>query len=156
MSSLNNLIQQTAQYLNKGGVVIAPTETLYGLSTLYGNDLGVKRMEAIKGRHIDQSPFLLLIGSIEMGESIAIISNCLKQFLTTYLWPGHVTAVFKKRGGGTIALRHGDTFFLNQLFQLIKQPLYSTSVNQHGTAPLNDYKTICSTFGKFATKIFFI
>lgn len=133
--------------LKQGGVIIAPAETLFGFSTLYGNDEGVERIHTLKGRDPDEKPFLVLIGSIEMGRKIAHISDDLAAFLMKDLWPGHLTVIVNHKDGGTVAIRYPNTPFLNQLFQQIDLPFFSTSVNTTGEAPLNDYSTIVNRFG---------
>ncbi len=116
--------------LASGGVAIAPGDTMYGLVGI-APDSG-DRIREIKGRGEDK-PFLQLLPDpswVAKFSPLAAPANLLKH------WPGPLTLVFPAREGGTVALRVPDSHFLRELLEAVGRPLYSTSVNRAGAAPL--------------------
>jgi L-threonylcarbamoyladenylate synthase len=116
--------------LAAGGVAIAPGDTMYGLVGV-APDSG-ERIGEIKGRGEDK-PFLRLLPDpswVAKFSPLAAPASLLRY------WPGPLTLVFPAHAGGTVALRVPDSQFLRELLEAVGSPLYSTSVNRAGTAPL--------------------
>ena len=91
-----------------------------------------ERIRDIKGRGEDK-PFLRLLPDpswVVKFSSLAVPERLLKY------WPGPLTLVFPAIAGGTVALRVPDSRFLGELLDAVGKPLYSTSVNRAGAAPL--------------------
>ncbi|MBN1409828.1 MAG: Sua5/YciO/YrdC/YwlC family protein [Spirochaetales bacterium] len=122
--------------LNKNGIIIVKCDTIYGLVCRPGP--AETRVAAIKNRS-DNKQFLWLIPDFTMLKQITdqIVPPRLKPF-----WPGPLTIIFNKRGGGTIALRMPDDPFLKQLMKLAGSPLVSTSVNKSGNPPMAGIQSI--------------
>jgi L-threonylcarbamoyladenylate synthase len=122
--------QTLVQILARGGVVIAPGDTMYGLLGLAPE--AEARLRMVKGRGEDK-PFLQLIADASWVRRIsdAPLPPPLGRF-----WPGALTLVFPDRAGGTTALRAPDHRLLRDLLRALDQPLFSTSVNRVGSPPL--------------------
>ena len=91
-----------------------------------------ERIRSIKGRGEDK-PFLQLLPDpswVAKFSPLAMPANLRKY------WPGPLTLVFPAHAGGTAAFRVPDSRFLQELLEAVSRPLYSTSVNRAGTAPL--------------------
>jgi L-threonylcarbamoyladenylate synthase len=91
-----------------------------------------ERIRGIKGRGEDK-PFLQLLPDpswVAKFSPLSAPANLLKY------WPGPLTLVFPSHTGGTVALRVPDSRFLRELLEAVGSPLYSTSVNRAGAAPL--------------------
>ena len=113
-----------------GGVIIFPTETVYGIGTLASNGKGIKRIYEIKKRSPDK-PLQILIADLKQAESLALDISPKARELMKKHWPGPLTLVFKARSGGTVGIRMPKH---DWLMKLIKEtgPLAATSANLSG------------------------
>ena len=91
-----------------------------------------ERIREIKGRGEDK-PFLRLLPDSSWVRKFSPLAPPAR--LLKY-WPGPLTLVFPAHAGGTVALRVPDSPFLRDLLEAVGSPLYSTSVNRAGAAPL--------------------
>lgn len=90
------------------------------------------RIRRIKGRGEDK-PFLRLLPDASWVGKFSPLAPPPR--LLKY-WPGPLTLVFPAHEGGTVALRVPDSRFLKDLLEAVGSPLFSTSVNRAGAAPL--------------------
>ncbi len=107
------LIAEAVQVLKAKGVIIYPTETLYGLGAHPLFPEAMKRLYAIKARD-KEKPIPFLIKDEEMLASLVEEVPDIGRELIKRYWPGALTLIFraKKRLGpplkgkdGTIGLR---------------------------------------------------
>ena len=125
--------ETAAGYIKNGGVVIIPTDTIYGFSSIAGD--GGKKIRAIKGR-AETKPFIELVDSVEAAKSISRIEIPEKLL---QCWPGALTVIVPRKaefGGGTVALRCPGDDWLRKVISLAGKSIYSTSVNRSGSAPM--------------------
>ena len=88
-------IRVASKYIKKGGVIIYPTDTVYGLGADPYNKAAVNKVFSIKGR--DRSKQLpLLASSIDHINGIAEMSNDAKK-LASRFWPGALTIIIRLR-----------------------------------------------------------
>jgi len=66
------VIVRAVQALRQGGVIVYPTDTLYGLGADIMNDAAVRRLFALKGRSASK-PVPVLIDGIEIAKQFAFI-----------------------------------------------------------------------------------
>jgi L-threonylcarbamoyladenylate synthase len=116
--------------LSRGGVAIAPGDTMYGVLGIV--PLSEPRIRRLKGRGEDK-PFLQLIPDASWIDRLS--DEQVPAGLARH-WPGPLTVVLPARAGGTVAVRVPDSLFLRELLIAVGGPLYSTSVNRAGSAPL--------------------
>jgi L-threonylcarbamoyladenylate synthase len=138
--SFQNAIDQAAQTIQRGGVVIAPTDTVYGLLANATDEAAVKKIYAVKKRALDK-PLPIFVKNMAMAKKLATISPKNK-FLLEEKWPGKLTAIFDKNkknnikifgvGEKTIALRLPFNKFINSLLETLNLPLIGTSANISG------------------------
>jgi L-threonylcarbamoyladenylate synthase len=125
------------EVISKGGVIVYPTDTFYGLGVDPRNSDAVKRLFALKGRQPDQ-PILLLIA--DAGEVLTWADEVTPraQLLMQKYWPGPLTLVFKARpnvladltaGTGTIGLRVPGSELTRSLLRYLGHALTGTSAN---------------------------
>ncbi len=145
--------KKAASVLNRGGVIIYPTETLYGIGALANNADAVNRIFEVKGRPHGK-PIPVLVNNIEMLATIAK-SIPLVNSLSEEYWPGKLTMLLELTtelpelitcGSGKIALRVSSHPFLMGLFDLIDVPLTSTSANISDGLNISDPKELFETF----------
>ena len=65
-------VQKAADVLRAGGVILYPTDTIYGLGADALSDIAVAKIYAIKGRD-EGKPIHALLSSVEMAEQYAEI-----------------------------------------------------------------------------------
>lgn len=138
-------LNEAADVLKKGGVVICPTDTVYGFLADASNKKAVEKIYKIKKR-AKSKPLPVFIKNIKMAKQLAEINARQEKILKKY-WPGKYTFVFnKKNNRGTIALRMSKYKFLNDLLKKINKPLAQTSVNISGKEPLSKPENIIKQF----------
>lgn len=123
-------IADIAAVLLRGGVALLPTDTIYGLHAVAGDDAAVARVAKLKGRG-DGKPFVVIAASAgQLREFGADVPEALEG-----LWPAPLTAILR-RGEGTVAARVPELAWLRKLLEQIG-PLVSTSANRSGTPPIS-------------------
>ncbi len=116
---------EAAAVLRNGGVVLAPTETVVGLVASE-----VRRLNEVKGSDPGK-PLALLCASAEEAFSFAIDVPPLARALAEAHWPGPVTLVLNRDGGGTVGVRVPGGVVVDVL-RAYGGPLYATSANLSG------------------------
>ncbi|HKH12613.1 MAG TPA: L-threonylcarbamoyladenylate synthase [Rubrobacter sp.] len=117
--------EEAASILRGGGVVLAPTETVVGLVAAEAGPLN-----EIKGSDPGK-PLALLCGSAEEAFSLAAEVSPLARALAEALWPGPLTLVLGRRGGGTVGVRV-PAGAVTDVLRAYGGPLYATSANPSG------------------------
>ena len=143
--SCNNLdIQKTVQIINKGGIVIFPTDTVYGIGCDPYNQKGVLSLYKIKKRE-KTKPFPVIGYSKKELEKIAEFDNKAEKIAEMF-WPGPITLILKIKDenikkslglGKKIAVRVPDNQCILSLLKECKL-LVATSANISGnTSPVD-------------------
>lgn len=134
--------QDIINLLQKGGVGILPTDTLYGLVGVAENPQAVEKIYQIKGRS-PEKPLIILISSINDLEKFNItLDSPTKKFLEN-IWPNKVSVIlpcdkvkfeYLHRGTKTLAFRLPN---YPELIEIIKQtgPLVAPTVNPERLPP---------------------
>jgi L-threonylcarbamoyladenylate synthase len=86
-------IEKASQIINQGGVVIFPTDTVYGIGCDPYNKASIEKIYKIKSRHTTK-PVPVLTYSIEMAERIAQFDQLTKKIVKKF-WPGPLTIILK-------------------------------------------------------------
>ena len=84
-------VARCADVVKSGGVVVFPTDTIYGIGCDPYNDNAVRRIFAIKGRD-EQKPLPVLVYNVSQAEKIASLGRS-GRFLAERYWPGALTIV---------------------------------------------------------------
>ncbi|CAN5887783.1 hypothetical protein BH23ACT11_BH23ACT11_18420 [soil metagenome] len=114
--------------LRSGGVVLVPTETVAGL---LASEQSLNRLSELKLRH-PQKPVALLCASANEAFELALEVPAIARTLADRYWPGPLTMVLSKLGGGTVGLRVPDHEGVRELLVAYGGPLYATSANLAG------------------------
>lgn len=164
-------LKEVVSVLNSGGVIIYPTDTLYGIG---GNALDedvVRRVFEIKERSFSK-PLPMIVRNIEWAKELAHVSKKNEEILNkiwpwnlgiapVHILPGKITAVLPKKdivpnlltaGQPTIGMRVPDYPLLDSLLKLFGYPIISTSANISGQESTNDIDKIIGVFSKRLTK----
>jgi len=135
---IEKLAKEASKVLSGGGVIVYPTETVYGLGGNATDELTVRKIFKIKGRE-EGKPLIILVKDFVMAGQIGDL-GLYRGVLEKY-WPGALTGIFKSRSKlpagivskeGTVALRISPHPFVQKLFEFIDFPLISTSANRSG------------------------
>ncbi len=116
------------------GVLVIPTETVYGLVALWSNASGREKIYALKDRPIDKHLQMLAVDLLQAEQAGVVISRGLEK-LSRAFWPGPLTVVLPARDGGSIGLRLPAYPFLQRLLAMLPEPLAATSANLSGRPP---------------------
>lgn len=117
--------------LKRGEVVLLPTDTIYGLHAMAGNEEAVARIAAIKRRD-EAKRFVLIAASADQLQGYgADVPEVLRS-----IWPAPLTAVVS-HPDGSVAVRVPDVAWLRALLERTG-PLVSTSANRSGDPPVHE------------------
>ena len=139
-SSAISVLQHAADIIKKGGLVVFPTETVYGLGGDATNEKSSKKIYEAKGRPSD-NPLIIHISSAEMAEDYAYTSP-LYYALAERFMPGPLTVVLKAketvplatRGGlDTVAVRCPEAEIARELIARAGVPIAAPSANLSGS-----------------------
>jgi len=75
-------VDAAADIIKKGGIVVYPTDTVYGLGTDAFNEKAVEKIFQIKKRDF-RKPFSVIVKDLKMIENIAVINEKIQKFLKT-------------------------------------------------------------------------
>ena len=140
--TLNDLLKVSKKDL-EGKIIIFPTDTVYGVGALYGDDSGVNKIYEMKKRDYGK-PLAVLCSDISQVEEIATLPNYAYKY--TKYWPGALTIICNKKDStGTIALRIPNSQVARDILRHFG-PMSTTSVNYSGERELNDIDEIYNTF----------
>lgn len=141
-------VGKAVEIIKSGGVIIFPTDTVYGMGTRADDPKAVERLYKIKGTPRSQQ-FPQLISKVEQVEKIAYITPLAKNLIRKY-WPGALTIVLKpKAGSQKIGFRQPDDPMILKIIEGLNIPIIGTSANFHKEqAPHNIEEVDSNLLGK--------
>ena len=130
---MSDLVKKAVEVLSTpGGVVLVPTETVYGLICDWEDDLARQRIYELKGRS-ENKPLAMFAASTEMAEKFGARLNREANILLNTFAPGPITVIAPGEGKyPTIGIRIPDHEFIRQLLEQYSRALASTSANASG------------------------
>lgn len=140
LSACENDLQIAADILSRGGTVIFPTETVYGLGANALLPEATKKIFAAKGRPSD-NPLIVHIAERKQLASLVKEIPEVADTLIDAFWPGPLTLIFKKSdlvpktvtgGLNTVAIRMPAQPVARQLLVLADIPVAAPSANLSG------------------------
>ncbi len=133
-------VTEAAQTILAGGVIIYPTETIYGIGANALEPKIVERVYDIKERK-KSNPILILIPDRSALDELTLEVPEVAEKLMSKFWPGPLTIVFNAApivskiltaGTGKIGVRLSSDEFCTELLSICKIPITSTSANLSG------------------------
>ena len=147
-------------FLN-GSIFIYPTDTIYGFGGNPFNEIAIKKISEVKGKH-NWRRYIFLISDIEILKSYADVNSERYLDFLLSIWPNPVSVILKLNKeyqellqAETGAFRVPNHRFCYKLISELKMPLISTSVNRTGNEPMNDSSMIIQEFSKEVDAIFY-
>ncbi|MFL2760421.1 MAG: L-threonylcarbamoyladenylate synthase [Dehalococcoidia bacterium] len=148
-------INSAANVVSKGGIIVYPTDTLYGLGADIFNEESILRIYDIKGRP-NAMALPVLVSSWEMVGLISDDSNLTGEKLARKFWPGQLTLVIRAKenlskiltgGKGTIAVRQPNHWIAQEIIEQVGKPIVGTSANLSGSPDLVEPAALVSQLG---------
>lgn len=136
-STFPGILFEAVKVVREGGVIVYPTDTVYGIG---GNALSAKvaeRVYRIKERPRDKG-FVLLVKDHADARKYAYIDLWTEGVLEE-IWPGPVSVVLHKKdtissivsgGSDKVALRMPKARFVSELLNQVSLPLIASSANR--------------------------
>jgi L-threonylcarbamoyladenylate synthase len=134
-------LQPAVEHILGGGLVIHPTETVYGYGGL-ATPAAIGALQRLKARAADR-PFILLIPSADSVPQLAWTAPARE--LASVFWPGALTLVLADPSGsfpagvrsreGGVAVRVSSHPVTRSLVERLGRPMTTTSANARGAAP---------------------
>ena len=149
----DDVIVEACRILRLGGVVVYPTDTVYGLGVNACDSFAVNQIFKIKKRAYSK-PLPIIARNIKWVEALAFL-NAKTRKVVELIWPGAVTAVLPGRnqvssmvtaGGSSVGVRIPDFVFTDRLLGRFGYPLTATSANISGEEATNDAGKIIERF----------
>lgn len=147
-------LDSAVRALEKGGLVVLPTDTVYGIGADAFSPTAVERLLHAKGRG-RQMPPPVLVGDLAVVDALAVEVSADARALMDAFWPGALTVILRAQPslawdlgdtGGTVALRMPDQ---DAVLALLRRygPLAVTSANLTGEPPALDVAAAEAYFG---------
>jgi tRNA threonylcarbamoyl adenosine modification protein (Sua5/YciO/YrdC/YwlC family) len=141
-------VQNATEILQKGGVIIFPTDTVYGLGCDIFNAKAVEKVARIKGISIEKANFSFICYDLSHLSDFArhvsnptfkLMKQCLPGPFTFILEAGHnVPRVFRNKKK-TIGIRIPDNNIIRAIVKELGHPVLTTSI--HDEDEVLDYIT---------------
>ena len=147
-----------AEVIKSGGLVLFPTETVYGLGANGLDENATKKIFIAKGRKSD-NPLILHISSMDMLSKIATNISSLEYALMNAFWPGPFTIILNRKpcvpdavtaGLDTVGVRMPSNKIANMLITLSNVPIAAPSANISGRPSGTNVQDI---FNELANKV---
>jgi L-threonylcarbamoyladenylate synthase len=163
-------IKKAADIINKGGIVIYPTDTVMGIGCRWDREESIERIYQIKARpaHV---PFPILLSDQSQITSLAVVTPLAQDLIKRY-WPGGLTIILKlkntssviferrekissliARSGATrqsVGFRIPNDDTTRNIIRLAGIPIIGTSANFHGKPSVKSFKDLDPNLVKLA------
>ena len=150
------ILLRASAIIKNGGLVIFPTETVYGLGADGTNPDAAKKIYAAKGRPSD-NPLIIHISKPEDAEKYAYTTELYYRLAAEFM-PGPLTVILKSkeiipketRGGlDTVAIRCPENPIANKLIEFSGVPIAAPSANISGSpSPTSSSHVVHDMMGK--------
>jgi tRNA threonylcarbamoyl adenosine modification protein (Sua5/YciO/YrdC/YwlC family) len=124
-------INEAAALLEDGGLVVFPTETVYGIAVNLLNKKAMERLKELKNRPAEKNFSIHLSDKIDVRKyAIDILPRAFK--VMSRFWPGPLTLILSAPGGKTVGLRMPKNDVALRLLGRVDFPVIAPSANLAG------------------------
>jgi len=136
----NEILDKAAKIIQDGGLVVFPTETVYGLGANALNEQAVAKIFLAKGRPSDNPVIVHIADQQQLSDLVEGISVAEQKLIDSF-WPGPLTIIFPKKntiskvisgGLSTIAIRMPSHPVAHSLIEKSGVPIAAPSANTSG------------------------
>ncbi len=135
-------IEHAVKVLQRDGIIVYPTETVYGLGADALSEDAVMKVYEAKGRLLGK-PISIAVSDMDMLRAVAVVDDRAEAFINRFL-PGPVTVILPAKsclpevltgGTGLIGIRMPAHETAVRIIELLDAPITATSANLAGDAP---------------------
>ena len=131
---------EAKEVIKMGGIVIAPTDTVYGIIADALNEKAVEKIYEIKKRK-KTNPLSILVSNKDMLKKVVKKVSLEEEKIIDKFFPGAITLIFEKNeqipdivtsGLDTVGIRMPNDEILLNVIELLGSPIVATSLNLSG------------------------
>jgi L-threonylcarbamoyladenylate synthase len=143
-----NIINEAGIVITEGGLVVFPTETVYGLGANALNKLAVEKIFKAKGRPQD-NPLIVHVADFDIEHLVKEIPGIAREIMNKF-WPGPITLIFNKSdlipeitsaGLNTVGIRMPSNLIARKLIKVANTPIAAPSANISGRPSPTDVES---------------
>lgn len=145
-----NSLKISAEIMEKGGVIIFPTDTVYGIGCLL-NQKAIKKLYKIKNRPLSQ-PTAVLLSKQLYGKLRSSVKNTIDGDIEREFLSGKITIIFAANQfdikfpkmilkDGSLGVRLPEFVWFEKLINLVG-PIVATSANKKGKIAPRSFREI--------------
>lgn len=147
-------IKEAAKVLENGGVVIFPTETVYGIGVNGLDEKAIRKLYEIKERPYDK-PISLLVADFEMIKEVAENISDVEWKIISKFFPGPITIILNKKkcvpdiltnNKDKVGIRMPQNQTAIELIKCLGKPIATSSANISGKRDNTNLKDILVDF----------
>ena len=127
-------ISSAAKVIRDGGLVVFPTETVYGIAANFLDDSAVARLYRVKARPAGK-PFTVHISDKSMIKDMGCLITETAEKLINKFWPGPVTIILASDSGAKVGFRMPANKIALELIRSSGVPIVAPSANLSGVNP---------------------
>ncbi len=133
-------LKKAMSILKDDGILLCPTDTIWGLSVLPSSGEAIKKLRALKGREVSK-PFIVIVPNKEVLQKITgplsdsvLVVACSHENPTSIVYSvdPQMKSHFPVADDGTLCIRVVSTGFCGRLMEALNSGLVSTSANYSG------------------------
>lgn len=132
-------LKKALEVLRAGGIILYPTDTIWGLGCDASNEDAVRRIYEIKQREETKSMLVLIDSSAKLQAYVKEIPDMAWELIEltskplTIIYPGAKNLAKNLVGeDGTVGIRVTEELFSKRLCEMFRAPIVSTSANISG------------------------
>lgn len=152
-TSIEEAAKKAAKVLAKGGLVLFPTDTIYGLAVDVTNPRALAKLRELKGRE-KKKPISIIVPDIASIGTYAVLNYAAHSLAERFL-PGALTLVMEATQqipeeiqlNGAIGIRIPDDAFCLALARAFGKPYTATSANKSGRETSASVREVLMQFG---------
>lgn len=145
-----------------GGVILYPTDTVYGLGVDASNAEALERLVALKSGRVEEKGFLVAVADLDRASRYVEVTETAQRLADQFL-PGPLTLILKTKHsfpprlreerGATLAIRIPDHIFCLELARMFERPYVTTSANICGMNANYSIDEVLTQLGERAKQI---
>lgn len=151
--------EKTAAVLKRGGIVVYPTDTLYGMAVLATDRNALTRLKELKGRE-KKKPVSVVVPDIDTLKKYGVLNEKAERLARKFL-PGPLTLVITGTPllpselmlNDQIGFRIPNDPFCLELARILGVPYTATSANRSGQTTPTTARAVIEQFGSLAHNI---
>ena len=148
---LKDEVAKALNVLQQGGIILYPTDTIWGIGCDATNTEAIKKIFALKQRNEAKSMIILLDNDNKLQSYVNEVPEIAYQLMEyaenplTLVMPGakNISPVLIAEDG-SVGIRVTNHDFCQQLIQRLRKPLVSTSANSSGQASPKNFGDVAS------------